>query len=113
MATFLIWATAILWLALTTLTSTHETPICNNNPYGQPRFEDCSYLLNRFADSHDGQLRIFDEEQLRSAVGGSWPGIRNPFPAKVVQIPKFWSKCECEHGHIKWDRAYLSSKLTK
>lgn len=84
--------TGLLYLVLTALTSCHETPICNNNPYGQPRFRDCSYLLNRFADSHDGQLRIFDEEQLRSNVDGSWPGIRNPFPAKVVQIPKFWSR---------------------
>ena len=94
MTTFDIWTTALLFLALTTLSSTHETPICNNNPYGKPRVEDCSDLLNRFADGHDGQMRIFDEEQLRSSTGGSWPGIRNPFPAKVVQIPKFWSRSE-------------------
>ena len=51
-------------------------------------------MLQTF-NGDDAQLRIFDEEQLRSGEGGSWPGIRNPFTAGVVQVPKLWNRGEC------------------
>ena len=70
----------------------YENPTCNINPYGAPHAEDCAYLLETFADSQDAKLRIFDEEELRTGRDGSWPGIINPFPEAVVQVPKFWSK---------------------
>ena len=70
----------------------YNEPVCNINPYGIPEFEDCAYLLETFANSQDAQLRIFDEEELRAARDGSWPGIVNPFSAGVVQVPRFWSK---------------------
>lgn len=69
-----------------------EKPVCNINPYGAPDFGDCAYLLERFANSQDSKLRIFDEEQLRADRDGSWPGIVNPFGEAVVQVPRFWSR---------------------
>ena len=70
----------------------YAEPVCNMNPYGAPEIEDCAYLLENFADSHDANLRIFDEEQLRADQDGSWPGIVNPFREVVVQVPRFWSR---------------------
>ena len=93
----------LFWLMLATLAGAYELPICNTHPYGRPGFADCLQMLQTFANGHDGQLRIFDEEQLRSGNEGSWPGIRNPFRAGVVQVPKFWSRGECLRTRRGWN----------
>ena len=72
--------------------SSHSPPTCNTEPYGTPDSYDCFNLLLGFANGHDAQLRVFDEEQLRADESGAWPGIVNPFKTSVVQVPRFWSR---------------------
>ena len=89
-----------LWflVGFTGQSDAYHEPVCNINPYGTSEFNDCAYLLETFANSQDAQLRIFDEEQLRTGRDGSWPGIVNPFSAGVVQVLRFWSKSREEIG---------------
>ena len=94
MTTHMVESMYLVCLILPVLSFAFDTPCCNNNPYGRPGLEACASLLATFADSRDAQPRIFDEEQLRSSSTGSWPGIRNPFPREVIQIPKYWSRGE-------------------
>ena len=90
----LVWIAVHVWFLVdfTVHSNPYDKPVCNIYPYGAPDFNDCAYLLERFTNSQDTQLRIFDEEQLRADQDGAWPGIVNPFRERVVQIPRFWSK---------------------
>ncbi len=56
--------------------------------YGTPKLDDCYFLLQTFP--RDSNPHVFDEEQLHTE-GTSWPGIINPFPRRVEQLPKYWS----------------------
>ena len=56
--------------------------------YGVPKMIDCLTLLQTLPN--DAYPTVFLEEQLVTA-GASWPGIINPFPRPVQQLPKYWS----------------------
>lgn len=64
---------------------------CIKEYYGTPRASDCDELLGIFANANDDQPRLFDDEQLRTPGGFSFPGVKNTFPSQVVQVPAYWS----------------------
>ena len=67
-----------------------EQVVCSNSVFGSPSLVPCRNLLQALPSSVDEQIRLFDEEQLRNN-GHRWPGSANPFPAPIVQVPKYWS----------------------
>ena len=75
--------------------SDEEQVGCFTGYDGAPRIEDCSSLLNEFANSQDGFNRIFDEEQLRSDRNKNWQGLVNVGAEQrqnVVQLPRVYSR---------------------
>ena len=75
--------------------------LCGADTYGSPRFYDCRRLLDSFAPSQDISTHVFDEEQIRSNLKGSWKGIADIVGSthlkQVVQIPRFFSMSEFFH----------------
>ena len=63
---------------------------CSTN-LGAPGLSSCYGLLQTFPSGSAPQ--IFNEEQLRplGGPGSSWPGVLNPYPRPVEQLPKYWS----------------------
>ena len=92
------FAFGILTLSTTVLaqeTNDEEQVGCFTGYDGAPRIEDCSSLLNEFADSKDGFNRIFDEEQLRHDRNKNWVGLVNVGAEQrqnVVQLPRIFSR---------------------
>ena len=72
---------------------------CGKSEYGLPALEDCTSLLDDFANSQDTSVRVFDEEQLRADAEGSWPGLQCIFGTamirQAVQIPRVFTRSEC------------------
>lgn len=68
--------------------------VCISDYYGSPNEDDCDELLDNIADYNDNHPRLFDEEQLRTPGGLSFPGVKNVYPTSVVQVPGFWSLSE-------------------
>ncbi len=64
---------------------------CIKEYYGTPKPSDCDELLGIVADANDDQPRLFDQEQLRIMGGLNFPGVKNVYPAQVVQVPAYWS----------------------
>lgn len=81
----------LLVLCLITQHSLASRVSCVKEYYGTPRSSDCDELLGIFADANDNQPRLFDDEQLRTPGGLSFPGVKNVYPDQVVQVPAYWS----------------------
>ena len=79
----------VLAFLITSITAAQHG--CLGTVFGSPDPKDCSELLNNIADYNDEGPRLFDEEQLRVDKRWSFPGVKNQYPAKVVQTPAFWS----------------------
>ena len=73
---------------------------CGRDTYGSPRVEHCQAVLSSFADSQDNNIRVFDEEELRTDAKGSWPGVPMQLVDltslnEVIQIPRYLSFSTC------------------
>ena len=68
---------------------------CFNGDEGAPALEDCTSLLNDFANSQDGFNRIWDEEQLRRDGNENWGGMPEVGAQQLgnaVQLPRVFSR---------------------
>ena len=88
----LIWCWVHIAMLLASLHKSFAIEIgCVKEFYGAPLASDCEALLKSFADIDDDRPRLFDEEQLRATGDLNFPGVKNDYPTKVVQVPAYWS----------------------
>lgn len=66
---------------------------CTRDYYGSPSPTECDELLASLPN--DDRPRLFDEEQMRTRCGLDFPGVKNPYPNQVFQVPAYWSLSMC------------------
>ena len=90
-----LFQVSYLLLALAPVYANETETYCGAGNYGFPVLQDCSTLLESFANHLDTDTRVFDDEQQRLEKSGSWPGLGSRAKDRAVQLPRYYTLSKC------------------